>query len=259
MRAKKSEIDRLGAPDILAILRAADELIARGGRSLLAKVLKGSRDKKVLEHGLDACPSYGYFRDKTLDEITERIDWMIQQDFLEIEMSGKLPLIVFTERGWKVERAQYAEEMLREWDRWIAEGKAEIDPTYLKDRNRGMILLFLKLLRWSGDTRYIPYLRQWEKIDCKKVQAAIRETIRELERGIDREAAAAEREQYEREIQQALRIAPLEPEVLKCWECGKRFVFAVEEQKFFRMKGFEPPKRCPACRERKRLRNIGIE
>jgi predicted ArsR family transcriptional regulator len=41
-------IKDLSAEEIRAILRAADELIAAGGRSLLSKILKGSKDKKVL-------------------------------------------------------------------------------------------------------------------------------------------------------------------------------------------------------------------
>jgi len=195
--------------DILVILRAADDIIAQAGRSMLAKILKGSRDKKVLEHGLDRCPSYGYFRNLTLNEISDRIDWMIEHDFLEIEMSGKLPMIVFTERGWTIERAQHAGELLREWDWWLAEGRSEIDPSYLKDRNRGMMLLFLNLIRWSGDLRYVPYLRQWERIEYKNVQAAIRQTIRDLERGIGSEEAE-ELKHHEREIERELRIAPLE-------------------------------------------------
>ncbi|WP_050900463.1 hypothetical protein [Paenibacillus elgii] len=32
--------------EIRAVLRAADEIIGQGGRTLLAKILKGSRDKK---------------------------------------------------------------------------------------------------------------------------------------------------------------------------------------------------------------------
>ena len=61
----------LSDDEIKAILRAADELIAVGGRSMLAKILKGSKDKKVLEHGLNQCPAYGYYRDLTLQEITQ--------------------------------------------------------------------------------------------------------------------------------------------------------------------------------------------
>jgi predicted ArsR family transcriptional regulator len=41
-------IKDLSAEEIRAILRAADELIAAGGRSMLAKILKGSKDKRTL-------------------------------------------------------------------------------------------------------------------------------------------------------------------------------------------------------------------
>ena len=47
-------IKSLPTADIHAILRAADPLIAVGGRSLLTKILKGSHSKDVLAHGLAA-------------------------------------------------------------------------------------------------------------------------------------------------------------------------------------------------------------
>ena len=50
------DIRSLTIEEIKVILRGADELIVTGGRSMLAKILKGSKDKKVLEHGLDQCP-----------------------------------------------------------------------------------------------------------------------------------------------------------------------------------------------------------
>jgi RQC domain len=89
----------LSQTDILTILSAADSIIGLSGRTMLAKILKGSRDKKLLGLKLDACSSYGTFRDETIEAITEKIDWMIQHDFLAIEMSGKYPVIVFTDRG----------------------------------------------------------------------------------------------------------------------------------------------------------------
>ena len=64
--------------EIAAILRAADELIATGGRTMLSKILKGSRDKKLLEHGLDQCPVYGFYGQLTLAEISHRIDLVIE-------------------------------------------------------------------------------------------------------------------------------------------------------------------------------------
>ena len=59
--------------EIKAILRAADEIIMQGGRSLLAKILKGSRANKVLELKLDECPTYGYLDDFTIPEITKKL------------------------------------------------------------------------------------------------------------------------------------------------------------------------------------------
>ena len=40
------EIKDLPQEDIRMILRGTDELISTGGRSMLAKILKGSKDKK---------------------------------------------------------------------------------------------------------------------------------------------------------------------------------------------------------------------
>lgn len=41
---------------------------------------------------------------------------------------------------------------------------------------------------------------------------------------------------------------------LTCQEkdCGKEFMFAVHEQKFYEKNGFTPPKRCRACRDKRR-------
>ena len=43
------EIGDLPWEDIRMILRGADELIFTGGRNMLAKLLKGSKDKKICE------------------------------------------------------------------------------------------------------------------------------------------------------------------------------------------------------------------
>ena len=36
---------------------------------------------------------------------------------------------------------------------------------------------------------------------------------------------------------------------LTCADCGREFAFGEEEQRFFREKGFDPPKRCKECRQ----------
>ncbi|WP_164667837.1 RQC-minor-1 family DNA-binding protein [Virgibacillus doumboii] len=245
----KSNIKQLPEADIRAILRAADEIIAQGGRTLLAKILKGSREKKVLQLELNMCPTYGWFRSEKLDEVMQKIDWMIDHDFLDIQYSGKLPMIVFTDRGWNIESDQFADELLEEWNEWLANGKESPDMDYLKDRNRKMILLFIEKIRETGNKNYIPYLKEWEKIDYKKVRVAINKTIKALE------AEEPVDYQYINEKNEVISEAlqGMEPGdlFLKCWECGERFLFSAGEQRFYKHKGFDYPKRCKSCREKR--------
>ncbi len=166
----------LTGEEIKAILRAADELIATGGRSMLAKILKGSRDKKVLEYGLDKCPVYGYYRELTLQEITNRIDWMIKKGYLKVEYNGRLPMLVFSEIGWEIERETYAEELLQKLVKLLG-GKDYSYVHELKDRNRGMILLLIEKIKQTGNARFIPILKAWKEIEYKKVQAEIQRVI----------------------------------------------------------------------------------
>jgi len=170
------DIRYLTDEEIKAILRAADELIATGGRSMLAKLLKGSKDKKVPAHGLDRCPVYGYYRKLTLQEITNRIDWMIKKGYLEIEYRDRLPMLVFSEIGWEVERETYAEELLQKLAE-LMEGKDYSLVQELKDRNRGMILLLIEKIKSTGNARFIPILKAWKEIEYQKVQTEIQRVI----------------------------------------------------------------------------------
>ncbi len=51
--------------EIKTILRGADDLIVSGGRAMLAKILAGSKDKKLLELELNYSPVYGAFNGVT--------------------------------------------------------------------------------------------------------------------------------------------------------------------------------------------------
>lgn len=175
-----SGVDDLPAREIAAILRGADTMIARGGRTQLSKLLKGSREKSVLEHGLDRCPSYGYYADLPIDGILRRIDWVIEHGFLRVEYEGRLPVLVFTDRGWEIEMEAMAEELLRGFDDRMAAGPP-YDFTDLKDRNRPMILLLLDKLEAAARPELIPLLEAWSAIDYAKVRARIRTVIRALE------------------------------------------------------------------------------
>lgn len=163
--------------EVLAVLRAADDLVGAGGRTLLAKVLRGSRDKRVLEHGLDKNPFYGYWRHLTEDQVLAHIDQCICRGFLKTVMSGRLPVLVFTPLGWDLERGQRVEEWLREWDKWLENGISPLNMEYLKGQDRQLVEEFLERVARTGNPRYIPFLKQWEAGEVKKVRAMIRRVI----------------------------------------------------------------------------------
>lgn len=176
-----SGIRTLSKEEIKAILRAADDLITVGGRNALAKILKGSRDKKILVHNLDKNPAYGFYQDLTIIEITHRIDWVIKQGYLRLEYFGRLPLLVYTDKGWEIERETYAEELMQRLTKCLKE-KDYTFVTELKDQNREVILLLLQKIKRANNARFIPLLRVWQEIEHKKVQSAIQGVISYLAR-----------------------------------------------------------------------------
>lgn len=167
--------------DLHAVLRGADDLIAQGGRTLLTRILRGSKSKDVLARGLNRSPVYGYFKNTSDEQTLARIDWVIQNGYLRIEHFDRLPLLVYTQKGWEIERENYADELLAGFDNLIQKGPP-YDMEYVKERDRQMILRLLDKVETTGDARYVPLLEAWKKIDYKKVQFRIREVIRRLEK-----------------------------------------------------------------------------
>jgi len=241
----------LPEPELLAILRAADDIIAEGGRTMLSKILKGSRERKLLELGLDRNPSYGFYRDLSLEQITDKIDQMIRAGFLETKKSGKLPMIAFTPLGWAVERERRADEFLQEWNVGISQNITPINMEYLKGRNRGMIFLFLYKILCSGNKKYIPYLTLWERSDFKNVQTEIRHVIKALKR--HDEMDASDWEQLKRERFEALFIGDRDPIFLACQKCGRPFVFDEWNPDYYTSEGIKFPEKCRNCSEEAHL------
>lgn len=177
-------LKELSENDLKAVLRGADELIAQGGRTLLMRILRGSANKDVLERGLDQSPVYGYFHHLSDDDTLARIDWAILNGYLRIEYSHRLPLLVYTQKGWEIERETYANELLDGIETIVRDGPP-YDMAHLKDRDRGMILLLLDKIAATGDPKFLPALKAWKKVDYKKVQQRIGQIVRQLEASSD--------------------------------------------------------------------------
>jgi desulfoferrodoxin (superoxide reductase-like protein) len=55
-----------------------------------------------------------------------------------------------------------------------------MDLSFLKDRNRKMILMLLDKVNDTNDPKFIPVLECWKQVDYKKVQQRIDEVIEHL-------------------------------------------------------------------------------
>ena len=168
------EIKDLPQEDIRMILRGADELISTGGRSMLAKILKGSKDKTIFKYKLNECPAYGYYQDMKLDDISKCIDWMIKEDYLRIEYDYRLPLLVFSEKGWQIEKETFAQELYQRMCLDVEEKKARV-LFEMKEVNRQVVMCVLDKIEKEGTEEFLPYLEAWKMLEVKKVAARIAE------------------------------------------------------------------------------------
>jgi hypothetical protein len=173
-------IKPLSESEIALILRGADELIGSGGRTLLAKILKGSKEKRLLELELDKSPAYGALREISLDQVMARIDWLIINRYLRIEYDYRLPVLVYTPLGWEIEKETFAAEKLAMLDRQLEEEDTDKTYEWLNDMNPKVIHRILDVIADSGDGKYIHALEQWRGSASQKVRRRIHGILKDL-------------------------------------------------------------------------------
>ena len=146
---------------------------------MLVKLLKGSKDKKVLEHHLDECPAYGFYRLLTMNEIAKRVDWMIKEDYIRIQYNGRLPMIVFSEKGWEIEEETFAEELYQRFCDELKSGKREIIQE-MQNVNRQVVMDVLEKICVGKNQDFIPMLEEWKSKEVRKVRQKISSVQRSL-------------------------------------------------------------------------------
>jgi CxxC-x17-CxxC domain-containing protein len=58
-------------------------------------------------------------------------------------------------------------------------------------------------------------------------------------------------------LEEVIQLMSLQEKTIKCFDCSNTFTFSVEEQEAFLAKGHtNAPKRCPACRDVRKARQI---
>ncbi len=82
---EKVDVTREAQMILSCVRRIQDKLGYSVGMNLVARVLRGSRDKAVLEKGLDQITTYGLLKGKSRTEIHELIDHVESQGYLRTE------------------------------------------------------------------------------------------------------------------------------------------------------------------------------
>lgn len=180
-RIDPGDIKSLPQQELTAILRAADPLILCGGRTLLARILKGSSDRRLKDLQLHHNPAFGTFSDLEIEDILTRIDWVITAGYLGITYEGHLPLLVFTPKGWDIEKETFAEEILHSFDDLLETGCALFHLRHLNNKHEDIINLVLEKLKTRHDPRYLPLLQAWLRVAPVPYRGPLRETIAILE------------------------------------------------------------------------------
>ncbi|QYR20386.1 DNA helicase RecQ [Paenibacillus sp. sptzw28] len=78
--------------DARKALSCVGRLKGRFGISLAAKVLKGSREKRILEFGLDRLSTYGLLRDWAEKDISDWLYWLVAEGYMRIS-EGEYPTV----------------------------------------------------------------------------------------------------------------------------------------------------------------------
>lgn len=90
------------AQKILSAVARVEKRYAYGlGTAVIIKLLRGSRDRRVLQLGLDRLPTYGIMKDTDQDRIRQYIDFLIEDGYL-VSDGDAYPVLRLTARAGNV-------------------------------------------------------------------------------------------------------------------------------------------------------------
>lgn len=87
--------------DVQKVLSCVIRMGQRFGKTMIAQVLTGSRNKKVKEFGFEKLTTYGILKGQNSKEVSDFIEFIISENYLGVE-NGQFPIIYVTENGKKV-------------------------------------------------------------------------------------------------------------------------------------------------------------
>lgn len=87
--------------DAQIVLSCIIRMGERFGKTMVASVLTGSTNKKLLDFNFNTLTTYGLFRDRTLKNVGDLIDYLTSEQYIGVT-SGKFPLLTVTNSGREV-------------------------------------------------------------------------------------------------------------------------------------------------------------
>lgn len=169
--------------ELCAIVRGADALVMRAGRTMLALILKGSRAQGVRERGWEGLPVYGALGHLAIKAIRQRVDWAIAQGFLQIERDRGANLLCLGPAGWELDRQIYAEEILHDFEAKAVEPFQLGDYMYLQEINPEILAQVLDEVRRTRAVHLVPVLSAWRGFANPAVRRRIDFVADVLQRG----------------------------------------------------------------------------
>ncbi|HLR42726.1 MAG TPA: DNA helicase RecQ [Pseudogracilibacillus sp.] len=130
---------------ILSCVRRMNE---KFGVTMTAKVLRGSRDQKIRQFGLDKLTTYGLMNNYTEKDITERIQFLIAEQLLSTE-EGKFPTLKLNQQSVAVLKGEKTVEMFA----------VTVPTTEAADYDERLFTVLRSLRREMADERNVaPYI-----------------------------------------------------------------------------------------------------
>ena len=84
--------------EVQKVLSCVIRMGQRFGKTMIAQVLTGSRNKKVTEFGFEKLSTYGIMKGRSAKDVSDFIEYIISENILGVE-NGQFPIIYVTERG----------------------------------------------------------------------------------------------------------------------------------------------------------------
>ncbi len=122
--------------------------------------------------GLDADDSYGALSHLTRDEISHKVDWTIEQGYLDYYYEWRQPLLMYTERGWELERPVVVENYYEEFCGDVKDGEFRMAQR-MTDIKYDIQLDVIDLITQRCDERCLAHLDSWSSQTTKRIRKKI--------------------------------------------------------------------------------------